>query len=657
MGLLLFLLRRQRRQLTTLRPYQAEAVAALESAVGNPLYVLPTGGGKTVVLAELVRRWEAKGLRTLYLVHRREIFDQTLEKLGTVGVEPEVIAAHRRRKQQRQELVDDSNDASSNDQASLTTLATVQTLVRRGNVERDFDRVVVDEAHHATATTWQTVLKKFPGARRIGATATPFRLDGAPLGDSFDSIVEGPTIRDLASFGHLVLPRYRRKKLIEVSNVRISTSSRNGSRDYEESELSTVARVANDAVADDVAANLGDRRAIAFAVDVDHSRSLAAAFRRKGYAVAHVDSSTTAEARNDVFRRFRDFGSSSDDAGPQIICNCEIATEGFDAPACSAVILARPTKSKGLFLQMSGRGLRPHAQKKDCLFFDFADQLREHGAVTDPLDYTLQGGLVERLCRKRDDDDEDSGDKTRTSKLLRHVVPEEYATSMEDLTGVEVRVSDAKDDDGLRRIRVSWDGGDAEAAFRSETPPRVKDATIYAGGFNDAGTFHSAFFERCVLWLPRDRSDGFWFKRLITLFMPPTRDDLLHHFSNLTYQQLARGFKRGWVYHKLKDRWGPDLLRKERYDYEEWESIIGAASRPKQRPQEDIIVTSCVFHSRNAKDGPRAAAEGETIRAGETRQQPNDELLPFSSSSANKTKQFFPEFPPNTTSPPRPGAP
>jgi hypothetical protein len=166
----------------------------------NPLYVLPTGGGKTVVLAALLSRWESEGLRTLLIVHRTEILQQTLRALQAVGVRPRIIAAGVKR-----------DDAPSG--SPLTTLSMIQTLRSRkkqlvaelaseaaAEGEADcrtaserYARVVVDEAHHVIAGSYAEVVEALcRHARRVGVTATPFRLDGTGLGRSFDKVVQGP---------------------------------------------------------------------------------------------------------------------------------------------------------------------------------------------------------------------------------------------------------------------------------------------------------------------------------------------------------------------------------------------------------------------------------------------------------------------------------
>ena len=529
----------------TLREYQEKGVAALERASErgrHTLYVLPTGGGKTVVVAELVRRWEAQQLRTLYLVHRREIFDQTLAQLKKVGVHAGTLAAHKKTAE------------------GQTVLAMVPTLDRRKEWSRDFDRLVVDEAHHASAMTWQKIFQRWPDVVRVGLTATPFRLDGAPLQEIFDDLYRGPTITELINQHHLVTPQYRIRKLIDTHDVKL----RKGGSDFDDADLSRAACIATDAIADDVAAHLDQRKAIVFAVDVAHSKSLRDAFEKRGFAVAHVDAKTSEKERNAILGTFRDHSS------PQIICNCEIATEGFDAPACEAVILVRPTKSKALFLQMSGRGLRPFPpNKKNCLFFDYADMVRNHGTITDDIDFSLQDGLKPTTPPKEEEDDEDDDDderEKREQQRERQLV-DLVDGDMENMISVKVTIT--REDD-LFRITVSRHGFEGSARFEQFGSVLLEDidARINAGRFDpDSGTFRVALHNRREFYAGSSTSLEVWFHRLIHFFAPPTKSEMIRHYHSLVKMHQRRNYKPGWVYFALRRRWGEDILQREKLSY------------------------------------------------------------------------------------------
>ena len=173
-----------------LRDYQQDAVYQLRQAVarsGSAVYCLATGAGKTVVAAEIARLAGLKGSRTLFLVHRRELVRQAVDTLyeACPGEQVGVIAAG------WPELP-----------WAPLQVGMVQSIAKRERIP-DFDLIIVDEAHHARAKTWATVLARWPKARLIGLTATPQRLDGKGLGEHFAEMVLGPTIPELVAMGSL----------------------------------------------------------------------------------------------------------------------------------------------------------------------------------------------------------------------------------------------------------------------------------------------------------------------------------------------------------------------------------------------------------------------------------------------------------------------
>jgi DNA repair protein RadD len=173
-----------------LRDYQVRAVQQIDAA-NSAIYVLPTGGGKTVIFCNLIEYLAARGERVLIICHRVEILDQTSYKLQSLGIDHGIIKAGR---------VADTDRG--------VQLASIQTLSRRtstGKLEYPkADVVIVDECHHARAQTWLAALNAYPNARRYGFTATPCRGDGRGLGDLFDDLIIGPQVSELQKAGHLV---------------------------------------------------------------------------------------------------------------------------------------------------------------------------------------------------------------------------------------------------------------------------------------------------------------------------------------------------------------------------------------------------------------------------------------------------------------------
>jgi superfamily II DNA or RNA helicase len=343
-------------------------VAATTAAA--PLLVLPTGSGKTIVAAEMIRRTVATDGRVLFLAPRRELVVQTSEKLDAVGVEHGVILAGA---EERAGL------GAAVQVASVDTL--VSRMVRRQTLTLpDFDLVLIDEAHLSITKIRRELLERWPAARQVGLTATPTRKDGRALGLLYDTIIEPATTAALVARGYLAKARYFSWPTPNLTGVRTFAG------DYNPADLELLMNK-TPLLADVVATWLqhaSDRRTVVYCVSIAHAVALAEAFRREQIAAEHVDARTPGPARAATFARFR--------AGEtQVLTNCFLAAYGFDLPALSCVVLARPTKSLMLYLQMLGRGLRIADDKRDCLVLDHSGAVHRHGFATEERRWTLTG--------------------------------------------------------------------------------------------------------------------------------------------------------------------------------------------------------------------------------------------------------------------------
>ena len=341
-----------------LRDYQQAARDAIFQAhregVTRPLACLPTGTGKTILFGAVAKD---RNTKTLVLAHRDELLNQAIEKIGLIWPE----ASFGRVK------------ADENDFQAQVVCASVQTLARPNRLEQvahaGFETVIVDEAHHAAALSYRRILDYLgfmegdPALMNLGVTATAHRGDGVALGSIFEKIVYQVSILTMIRAGYLSdLRGFRVTTGTDLSKVGV----RNG--DFIEGQLAAAVNTPerNQAVVDAYLEYATGRKAIAFAVDVAHAEDLAETFRSSGVEAEAVSGKTPDDERKEILARFS--------AGEiQVITNCAVLTEGYDEPAVSCILMARPTKSKTLYIQCIGRGTRLFPGKTDCIVLDFTD--------------------------------------------------------------------------------------------------------------------------------------------------------------------------------------------------------------------------------------------------------------------------------------------
>ena len=352
-----------------LRGYQDRAIDAVRSAMQQgaraPLLCLPTGGGKTVILATIAAQAAARGRHVLILVHRRELIHQTASKLAWAGLDHGIIAA--------------GHPASDH----AVQIASVQTLVRRlSRMDWAPSLVIIDEAHHAAAGSWRQILNHWPDAYRLGVTATPCRLDGRGLSKAFDHLVMGPSVADLVFWKFLSPARiYAPPVVADLSVVRRRAG------DYANDQAAAAMdrpTVTGDAIAHYQRLAAG-QQAIAFCCNVTHAVSVCDAFKTAGISAALLLGGT-----GDRDQVVADFAAGI----LRVLVTVDVVSEGFDVPAASCAILLRPTQSLGLYLQQVGRVLRPAPGKDAALILDHVGNVTRHGFPDDPRQWSLAEGIV-----------------------------------------------------------------------------------------------------------------------------------------------------------------------------------------------------------------------------------------------------------------------
>ena len=363
----------------TARPYQEEAIAAVMAAlargVTRPLVSLPTGTGKTIVFAELLRRRAARGL---ILAHRDELIQQAADKVRMVWPDAGLGIVK----------------AEMNEVHARTIVASVQTLARPRRLDmltdelerglfagEDIATIVVDEAHHATADTYVRVLSRLGSFGRrngggspltLGVTATAMRADGTPLGDVWQEIVYAKDILPMIQAGYLCDLRAIAVHIeVDLDQVHVQHG------DLKAGELDKALReaAAPAHAAEAYQKYAQGRTALVFTPSVEMAYEMADAFVQEGVAAEALDGETPLEERRAILRRFK--------AGEtKVLANCAVLTEGFDEPRIDCIIVARPTKSRPLYVQMVGRGTRTFPGKTDCLVIDMVGNTRRHSLAS-----------------------------------------------------------------------------------------------------------------------------------------------------------------------------------------------------------------------------------------------------------------------------------
>jgi superfamily II DNA or RNA helicase len=350
------------------RPYQAEAIKALTSGwegENNRLaVVLPTGAGKTVVFSNLILErlsaLAARGERSLVIAHREELLTQAADKIKAVApaLRVGIVKAER----------DEHQDVD-------VVVASIQTLAveRRRRAITGIGLVIVDECHHAAARSYMTVLEHFGAWRGIpvaGFTATMTRTDGG-LAEVWEEVVFTLDILEMIEDGYLCDVRGKR---VTVPGLALDdVKSRGG--DFQDGQLGQALddSGAAEVVAEAYRLHAADRPGVAFTPTVETAQSMAESFTAAGISAAAVWGDMSRDDRAATLEKYRR-------GDVQVLTNCMVLTEGFDAPWTSCVVIARPTKSAGLYCQMAGRALRlsPETGKKDALILDVMGASTRH---------------------------------------------------------------------------------------------------------------------------------------------------------------------------------------------------------------------------------------------------------------------------------------
>ena len=340
-----------------LRPYQEEARTAVfeqwKQGYKKTLLVLPTGCGKTIVFAKITEECVRKGQRVLILAHRGELLDQASDKLyKSTGLKSSVEKA----------------DDSCLESWYRVTVGSVQTLMREKRLAKFtndyFDTIIVDEAHHCISDSYQRILKYFDGANVLGVTATPDRGDMKNLGSIFENLAYEYTLPKAIKEGYLS-PIKAITIPLKLDLTGVSTQA----GDFKASDIDTALDPYLYQIANEMQNYCKNRKTVVFLPLVKTSQKFRDILNENGFNAAEVNGESVdrAEILNDF-----------DKGKYNVLCNSMLLTEGWDCPSVDCVIVLRPTKVRGLYCQMVGRGTRLCDGKDNLLLLDFLWHTERH---------------------------------------------------------------------------------------------------------------------------------------------------------------------------------------------------------------------------------------------------------------------------------------
>lgn len=327
-----------------LRPYQTVAISRLNKAFSSgfrsPVIVLPCGGGKSVICAEIAKKWASQEKNVLFLVHRIELVEQIVDTFTNYGVD--------------------------------LNFCDIKMVQSSKNLTRQYDLIITDESHHSTCRTYQNIYRKFPEALRVNVTATPCRVDGRGLGETCDKLLETVTVRWLIDNHYLAPFEYYTPKIVDVMKLQ-----KRAGEYVDQTSLFDRPKIYGDIFK---YYQVG-KKAICYCASIEHSKKMVEEFNKRGIAAAHLDGGVDKNTRKQIIEDFRT-------GKIMVLCNYSLIAEGFDVPDCEMVLLLRKTASLNLYIQMTMRCMR-YKEGKTATILDFCGNVFEHGLPDEEHKWSL----------------------------------------------------------------------------------------------------------------------------------------------------------------------------------------------------------------------------------------------------------------------------
>lgn len=364
----------------TLRDYQQlakEKIFGKWNCVNNILYQMPTGTGKTRLFTSIIRDINVWGLRhninfrILIIAHRSELIEQSSRSLDKYRIKHGVLAGTMKDKR---------------DLTQAIQVASIQTITHSSNrcliEELKFDFIIIDEAHHAVANSYQKLWEFCPDSKKLGVTATPWRMNNSGFAKIFDAYIPSMSIKEFIQKGWLAAYQYysipNNSEIIKsIESIREFDIE----GDYKSSALEAVFDTSKirAQLYDSYKKNALGKKGIIYSISREHSEHICTQYRSRDVKIENIDSKTPAKQRERVIKAFKD-------GNIDIIVNVDIFSEGFDCPDIEFIQLARPTKSLVKYIQQVGRGLRKNGNKR-CVILDNVGMYSRFGLPDEDRDW------------------------------------------------------------------------------------------------------------------------------------------------------------------------------------------------------------------------------------------------------------------------------
>ena len=346
---------------SSLRPYQQKAKKEIFESwdeVDNVMFQMPTGTGKTRLFTSIIRdindysKLRREPVKILIIAHRTELIDQIDESLTKYCVPHNIIAGGRER-----------NFKYPVNVASIQTITHPNNLKDAKKLNVQF--VIIDEAHHALASSYKKLWDLYPDSKKLGVTATPWRMNHQSFLDLFETLVMSMSIKDFIRQGYL--SPYKYFSLRSDSDIQKTIDGIELDRFGEYSEASMEEKMDIGSIRAQLLESYlslaEGKKGIIYAINIAHAKHISKEYEDAGYITACIDSKTPSAERKEYVEKFRK-------GKIDIIVNVDIFSEGFDCPDIEFIQLARPTRSLVKYLQQVGRGLRPTENKEHCIILD-----------------------------------------------------------------------------------------------------------------------------------------------------------------------------------------------------------------------------------------------------------------------------------------------